>query len=192
MTGFHALLLAAGAGSRFGGRKLLAPWRGEPLIRAAARRALAAPVEAVVAVTGSDSVEVEAALQALRDPRLTIARAPQWASGISASLRRGLLALPPDSRGAVVFLADMPLVPLDAAAHLIAALSGGALAAELVHDGQPANPVAYAAALFPDLLNLEGDSGGRRLLRGLPGVARIETDDPGAVFDIDRTEDLAR
>ena len=92
----------------------------------------------------------------------------------------------------MVFLADMPLVPQDAAAHLIAALSEGALAAELVHDGQPANPVAYAAALFPDLLNLEGDSGGRRLLRGLPGVARIETDDPGAVFDIDRTEDLAR
>lgn len=192
MTGFHALLLAAGAGSRFGGRKLLAPWRGEPLICAAARRALAAPVEAVVAVTGSDAVEVEAALQALRDPRLKIARAPEWALGISASLRRGLLALPPASRGAVVFLGDMPLVPLDAAAHLVAALSGGALAAELVHDGQPANPVAYAATLFADLLALQGDSGGRRLLRGLPGVARIETEDPGAVFDIDRVEDLVR
>lgn len=190
MTGFHALLLAAGAGSRFGGRKLLAPWRGEPLIRAAARRALAAPVESVVAVSGSDAVEVEAALQALRNPRLEIARAPEWASGISASLRRGLLALPPASRGAVVFLGDMPLVPLDAAAHLIGALAKGALAAELVHDGQPANPVAYAATLFPDLLALQGDSGGRRLLRGLPGVARIETEDPGAVFDIDRAEDL--
>ncbi|TNC71346.1 nucleotidyltransferase family protein [Rubellimicrobium roseum] len=191
MTGFHALLLAAGAGSRFGGRKLLAPWDGEPLVRASARRALAAPVDGVIAVTGCDAPEVEAALADLTDARLRIARAPDWAQGLSASLRRGLLALPPDCRGVVVFLGDMPRVPVGAAARLLDALSAGAPAAEILCDGRPAHPVAYAAALFPELLTLRGDTGGRRLLRDRPGVARIATKDPGAVFDVDRAEDLA-
>lgn len=190
MTGFHGLLLAAGAGSRFGGRKLLAPWRGEPLICATARRVLAAPLDAVVCVTGCDAPEVEAALRGLSDRRLCIVRAPDWALGLSASLRRGIMALPPGSLGAVVFLGDMPRVPAGAAARLVAALSGGAPAAELVHAGHPANPVAFSAALFPALMALRGDAGGRRILPGRAGVVRLETDDPGAVFDIDRVEDL--
>lgn len=192
MTGFHALLLAAGAGSRFGGRKLLAAWQGEPLIRASARVALAAPVESVFVVTGCDAAEVEAALNVLRGDRLRIVRASDWRLGLSASLRQGLLALPEDSRGAVVFLGDMPRVPADAATRLIEALSDGAAAAEFVHHGQPAHPVAFAAARFPALLALTGDSGGRRLMQQWPYVVRLETADPGAVFDIDRVEDLAR
>ena len=192
MSGYHAILLAAGAGSRFGGRKLLAAWQGEPLVRAAARTALTAPVDSCVATTGCDAAAVEAALEGRDAVRLRTLRVAGWEEGIAASLRAGLAALPPDSRGAVVFLGDMPLVPSDAAAALIAALEAGAAAAEMVHEGQPAHPVAFGTALFPALAALRGDRGGRGLLAGRTDVTRVSTPDAGAAFDVDVPRDLAR
>lgn len=188
--GHHAILLAAGAGRRFGGRKMLAPWRGEPLVLAAARAALAAPVEACVAVLGCDAAQVEAALAPLRSDRLRILVAEDWRLGLSASLRRGVLALPGRSRGAVVFLGDMPLVPLDAAARLLTLLEGGAEAAEVLCRGRPAHPVAFAACLYGQASSLEGDAGLRRVLRGRQAVLRIETEDEGSVHDVDEPHDL--
>ena len=95
------------------------------------------------------------------------------------------------SRGIVVFLGDMPLVPPSAAALLIGALDRGAPGAEMRHLGRPAHPVAFGSALFDDLRALRGDRGGRHLLSGRPSVTHFETHDAGAAFDIDRVEDLA-
>ncbi|WP_176556288.1 NTP transferase domain-containing protein [Rubellimicrobium rubrum] len=188
-TGYHALLLAAGAGSRFGGRKLLADWCGEPLIRTSARLALSAPVETCFVVTGSDADLVGTALAGLEGP-LQIVHAPDWAQGLSASLRCGLAASPVSSRGVVVFLGDMPLVPPGSAATLIDALESGAAGAEFLRDGAPAHPVAYSRTLFDDLRGLRGDMGGRHILARRSDVARFEIDDPGASFDIDCPKDL--
>lgn len=190
MSGYHALLLAAGAGSRFGGRKLLVPWRGEPLVRVTARLALAAPVDTCIAVTGCDGVQVEAALAGLAEDRLRVVRAANWSDGLSASLRRGIMALPATSRGIVVFLADMPLVPPTSAARLVEALDRGAVGAEFVRGGVPAHPVAYSRMLLSELATLRGDTGGRRVLATRSDVIRIETEDQGAVFDIDCIADL--
>ena len=193
MTGFHAILLAAGAGSRFGGGKLVAPWRGEALVRHAARAALAAPVERCIVVTGCSADEVEAALAGLDEERLTTVRATDWASGQAASLRTGVAALPSASQGVVVFLGDMPQVPHDMASHLLAKIKAGAQAAESVLTGDPphpAHPVAFSRSLYPALLSLQGDRGGRDLLVGAALVAQVETHDPGATYDVDRRQDL--
>jgi len=190
VTGYHAVLLAAGAGSRFGGRKLLTAWRGEPLVCAATRIALAAPVEGCIAVTGCDADQVEAALGRIGDERLTIVGCPDWGEGLSASLRCGLGALPSSSLGVVVFLADMPLVPTEAAAPLLEALRQGALAAEYRSGARPAHPVAFARELYPELVAVRGDQGGRALLVDRAGVVRLTTARPGAIFDIDRRSDL--
>ena len=162
------------------------------MVMAAARIALAAPVEFCVAVTGCDAEAVEAALAGLDAARLRIQRAEDWREGLAASLRAGLLALSADSRGVVVFLGDMPLVPPDAAARLIEALEAGASAAETVHRGQPAHPVAYGPGLYPALVSLRGDKGGRSLLAGRSDVVRLTAEDPGAVLDVDYPRDLAR
>lgn len=190
MSGHHALLLAAGAGRRFGGGKMLATWRGEPLVRAAARAALAASVESCLVVTGCGAPGVEAALEGLGGPRLRVLRAAAWPEGLSASLRAGIAALPPDCAGAVVFLGDMPRIPHELGDRLIAALEAGAAGAEVLWAGRPAHPVAFARRLFPRLMALRGDAGGRQVLSGRRDVARIETDQPGAAFDVDRREDL--
>lgn len=185
----HAIVLAAGRGSRFGGRKMLAEWRGEPLVLAAVRAALAGPVARVTVVTGADGDEVEAALAPMASPRLAVVGNPDWRSGIASSLRAGLAALPEDAACAVIFLGDMPLVPIDAAARLLAALATGAPAALSEVDGVPAHPVAFSRALFGAVRQLQGDRGARALLAALPGVARIAADDPGCLFDVDRPSD---
>lgn len=67
-AGRHAVVLAAGAASRFGGGKLTAHWRGEPLIRWAVRAALAARVESVVLVVGALAGTVQDAVSDLAAP----------------------------------------------------------------------------------------------------------------------------
>jgi molybdenum cofactor cytidylyltransferase len=178
-------VLAAGAGRRFGGRKMLASWRGAPLVVVAARIALAAPVAGVTVVTGADSDEVAAALDAFGDPRLCTAFNPEWQTGIASSLRCGLQAVPREAVRAVIFLGDMPLVPTTAAARLLAALDEGAPAAFPVVDGAPGHPVAITRDLFAAMARLDGDRGARALLARLPEARQLPFDDAGCVFDLD-------
>lgn len=98
LPGYHALVLAAGAGSRFGGGKLLATWRGQPLIAAAVATALAAPVETVTVVLGYDAASVRDALSATFDPRLRFALCENWTQGLSAGAATIAIALRVDRR----------------------------------------------------------------------------------------------
>lgn len=189
--GRHAIVLAAGAASRFGGGKLTALWRGEPLVRHAVRAALETNVKDVVLVVGAGADEVRQAVAPLSDPRLTIVEAADWADGLSASLRTGLSKLPADAAAVAVFLGDMPEVDARIADRLLDAILGGAPAARPCTPFGPAHPTAFSTQVFPALMRLTGDQGGRPVLDALgDAVAFIETDDPGAVFDVDRPEDL--
>jgi molybdenum cofactor cytidylyltransferase len=187
----EAVVLAAGSGSRFGGGKLLAPWRGEPLVMAAVRAALAAPVGGVTVVTGADAEAVGAAARAV-DPRVRVVHAADHAEGMGASLRTGIGSLPDDAAAALVFLGDMPRVPQAVLAPLVAAVAAGAPAAAPVFGGRRGNPVCLAAGLFPQLLALTGDAGARRILDALgERLALVEAPDDGVLFDVDRPEDLS-
>jgi molybdenum cofactor cytidylyltransferase len=187
----EAIVLAAGAGSRFGGGKLLADWRGRPLVLAAVEAALAAPVDAVIVVLGCEASRVAAALTALADARLRLVVADEWAQGLSASLRAGVKSLPPDSTGFLLFLSDMPLIPSDLPPKVLTALDGGAPAVQPFHGETPAHPVGFSASLYAELLQLSGDAGAGVLLRGRPGVVRLSCAEAGAVFDVDRPSDTA-
>ncbi|HAD18569.1 MAG TPA: molybdenum cofactor cytidylyltransferase, partial [Erythrobacter sp.] len=85
-TGCHAIVLAAGAGSRFGGGKLLAPFRGRPLIYWSVAAALSSRVTTVTAVLGARADDVAAALAPFPDRRLSLVRCRHWEEGLSASL----------------------------------------------------------------------------------------------------------
>lgn len=191
-AGRHAIVLAAGAGRRFGGGKLTAIWRGEPLILAAVRTALAAGVETVTVVTGADETVVEA-LAAVADRRMRLVAADEWREGLAASLRAGIASLPASAKAAVIFLGDMPQASAALADALLDAVIEGAPAAVVRSPHGPAHPVAFASAVFPDLLALRGDQGARPVIEALGDrVAAIDSADPGAVFDVDRPADLER
>ncbi len=186
----YALVLAAGGSSRFGATKMLANWKGEPLVRAAVGVALASPVRGVVAVLGSSADEIAVVLHDMGEGRLRLVVNQDWPSGLASSLLIGLKALPPDAARVVVFLGDMPLVSAALAAQLLESLSSGSAALPL-YQGQPAHPVAFGRSVFDALDGLRGDQGARSMLQRLSDAVLIDTEEPGSVFDVDYPADVS-
>jgi molybdenum cofactor cytidylyltransferase len=197
MSEVAAVVLAAGRASRYraaGGAeetKLVADFRGEPLIRWAAHAALASRARPVFVVTGHAKAEVETALAGLD---VQLAHNPEYATGLASSLRAGLAALPPETTGAVVLLGDMP----EADASVIDALidrflsATEACAAIPLFGGKRGNPVLLGRALFRDVARLQGDEGARSLLRDIPTeqIVAVEVANAGVMRDIDTPADL--
>jgi len=185
-----ALVLAAGRSSRMGGpNKLLVEIDNRPLVRIAAEAALASRAASVIVVTGHQREKVETALAGLD---LHLVHNPDYADGLSTSLRAGLAALPDDADGVVVCLADMPQVDAALIDRLIAAFDPdkGALVAVPVIDGRRGNPVLWSRRFFPELMTLEGDAGARHLI-GRYAEAVVEVQASGAVLaDIDTPDAL--
>lgn len=186
------MVLAAGAGTRFDGAKLLAPLEDRPLIGWAVSAALGARVETVTVVLGARADRLRDALQAFDDPRLRSVMCEDWAEGLSASLRCGLAALPDDSRAVAIFLGDMPRCSAAVADALLERVLAGAPAAMPEFTGRPGHPVAIAPHLFGALGKLSGDRGARAVLEATPGAVRIAVDDHGCIEDVDATADLER
>ena len=191
----HALVLGAGAGSRFGGGKLMAPWRGGAVLESALAAAFAAPVETVTLTVGADATTGAAARawaeRAGETARLRVLDVPDWREGMAASLRAGVAALPADAGGVYVFLGDMPRVPTGILAALAEALRGGAAAAVPSFGGRRGNPALIGASLFGEIAGLTGDRGAKAVLDGLgAGLVEVAAPDDGVLFDVDRPGDL--
>ena len=183
-----AILLAAGAGTRFGGEKLLHPLEDGVAIAAhAARNLLAATADVIAVVRWGDFPLYDM----LEQEGCQVTMFQGAARGMGASLAHGVA----QARGAdgwVVALADMPRVPVAIIKEIIASLEGGALIAAPVHKGERGHPVGFGAALRDELLVLDGDQGARAVVdRHRDSVQLIECDDPGVLFDVDRKIDIA-
>ncbi|MCL9998038.1 MAG: nucleotidyltransferase family protein [Erythrobacter sp.] len=192
LGGWSALILAAGAGRRFGanegGGKLLADLGGAPVIRRVAERVVSAGFAEVIAITGADEANIR---RAIAGADVSIRHASDWAEGMAASLRTGIAALDPECMGVCVFLGDMPLVPVGLCADLAARAQAAGFAARPRLAGKPGHPVAFARAAFADLLALTGDQGATALLKSRPeAVAYCDTADSGVLLDIDTPADL--
>jgi CTP:molybdopterin cytidylyltransferase MocA len=203
-----AVVLAAGAGSRFEGptHKLLAPWRGRPVVTWALEHALAAGLDRTWVVTGAvdllDAGVVPLGVEVLVHER--------WADGQATSLQVAVAAArtvhanaqpvpqpdrQPDPRqdrqrrgiaSLVVGLGDQPLI--SAEAWRAVAASVGRPIAVATYGGRRRNPVRIDRECW-DLLPTEGDEGARVLLRQRPELV-MEVPCPSDPADIDTVEDL--
>ena len=186
MAEIAAIVLAAGCSARAGPvNKLLHPVAGRPMLLHAVDAALSSRAAPVIVVTGHEADAISAAL-AGRD--VVVAHNPDYAAGLSTSLRAGLAALPERAAGAVVLLGDMPRIRAEHVDRLIRAwrAAPGASACVPVHAGRRGNPVLWSRACFADLVRLRGDRGGGRLLRHIGGVRQVDMDDDAVLFDMDR------
>jgi molybdenum cofactor cytidylyltransferase len=186
-----ALLLAAGKSSRMGSNKMLEEIDGRPMVARTAQRLLSSHARPIVAVLGNQADAVDAALGKLPVERV---RNPDYADGLSTSLKRGLAALPQDIDAAVVCLGDMPLIAGRDIDRLIAAfnpLEGRAIVVP-TRRGQRGNPLLWSRQFFPEMMALSGDSGARRLIdEHADLVAEIEMDNDSVLIDIDTQDALA-
>jgi len=184
-----AILLAAGAGTRFGGEKLLHPLEDGVAIAAHAARNLLAVTPDVIAVVRWGDFPL---YDMLEQEGCQVTMFQGAARGMGASLAHGV-GQARTAAGWVVALADMPRVPADIIKKIIAALEGGALVAAPVFREERGHPVGFGAALRDELLALDGDLGARAVVdRHSDSVKLIECDDPGILFDVDRKSDIAR
>lgn len=182
------MVLAGGAGRRFGGGKLLAPLAGAPVIRRTAEAVAASGFGDMLVITGADHAAITAALEGVACRTL---HAAGWEEGMAASLRTGIAALPPEVSGVALFLGDMPLVPVHMCGDLVGLAEASGYAARPRVSGKPGHPVCFTRAAFADLMRLEGDSGATGLLRHREtGVAYLETEAMEAMLDIDSPADL--
>ena len=187
-----AVILAAGRSTRMGGpNKLLAEIGGRPLIRIAAEEALASRARPVIVVTGHQREKVEAVLQGLDVKRV---HNPNFANGLSTSVKTGLASVPEEADGAIVCLGDMPQVRAQLIDKLIGAFDPerGALVVIPTIDGKRGNPVVWSRRFFPELMAIEGDVGARNMIaRYSEAVAEVPLTDTAALIDVDTPEALA-
>jgi molybdenum cofactor cytidylyltransferase len=185
-----AVVLAAGLSSRMGSNKLLAEWRGKPLVRWTVETALASEARPVIVVTGHESAKIEAALKGL-DVRFV--HNLHFAAGLSSSLRAGIHAVPANCDGAIVLLGDMPEISQSLIDRMIAAFSppDGRSICVAVHENKRGNPVLWAQRFFPEIKTLSGDMGARELLAGHDELICEVEADGAALRDIDTPDALA-
>jgi CTP:molybdopterin cytidylyltransferase MocA len=188
------VLLAAGAGSRFGAGapKPLRPFRGRPLLTWPLAALRGGGADRVVVVLGARAEEVAAGAE-LGDAEMV--RCADWAEGLSASLRAGVAAAAAGGAAAVVVaLADQPLLDARAVARVLAARAPGELdALRATYAGVPGHPTLLESSTFAAIAALAGDAGARELLRDpATRVRLVPCDGLGHPDDADTPAALAR
>ena len=184
------ILLAAGTSSRMGSNKLFLELNGESVVRGAVRRGLAGGLSPLLVVLGH---EPDKARREIEDLPCRWMLNPLYEQGINSSLKRGIEAVPPEARAAMVLLADMPFVSPEMIAAMIARYRGST--APLVvsdYEGVNAPPILYDRGLFPELLAMTGEGCGRQVVRNHRGEAEVSTWPAAALADIDVPDDYDR
>jgi molybdenum cofactor cytidylyltransferase len=215
------IVLAAGESKRFGKPKQLLNWRGQPFVRAVAQTALRAGLSPVVVVTGANAEAVEAAVRDLdvvivRNEAWQSGQGSSVREGLRAltppppfghlpPIRNGKLDLhhPLDFGlgggwegggvgGAVFLLADQPQVTTTVIQALREKHAEGLypVVVPLVLDRR-GNPVLFDRITFPDLLSIEGDSGGRAIFHK-HRVEYLPWHDDSLLLDVDTPEQYER
>jgi molybdenum cofactor cytidylyltransferase len=144
-----------------------------------------------VVVTGHQREQVEAVLKGLA---VKLVHNPDYADGLSTSLKVGVAALPAETDGAIVCLGDMPQVDAALIDRLIAAFDPekGALVAVPTIAGKRGNPVVWSRRFFADLGKLDGDVGARHLIGSYPeAVVEVPVTGNGALIDVDTPDALS-
>ena len=185
-TGTHIVILAAGSSSRLGRPKQLIDWRGRPLLAHLAEQALATKAPVTV-ILGAHAEAIRPALDRLP---AEVVQNPDWGEGMSSSIRLAVSRIEGDS---LLFMTcDQPHVSTGLLARIIHEHTSGrhSIVASEYTDilGVPA---LFDRSLFPELLNLTGDTGAKALIRQhLAQTHRIPF--PAGALDLDTDEDVAR
>lgn len=188
----HLIVLAAGSSRRFGGNKLLAPLNGKPLYA----WGLGA-MNDVCQERGDCTLTVVSCYPEIREAaRALDAQAvdsPDSEKGQAYSIRAGLQALGRvEERDFLLFLpADQPWITPQTISRLLDAAGPDTWTATAAFEERVGTPTLFSARLLPDLLALDGDRGGRKLMGrlGQPCLV-VQADSARELDDVDYPEQL--
>lgn len=189
------LLLAAGEGRRMGTPKaLLRDPRGVPYLDRTLGFLLDGGCATVTVVLGASAAEARALLTDAGwdgDDAVTVVEAPDWASGMGASLRTGLQTLlHSDAEATLVTLVDLPDVTDAVVGRLLADPVGADTLARASYGGEPGHPVLLGRDHWAGVIETaSGDRGARDYLAGR-AVRAVECGDLATGRDMDHPTDL--
>lgn len=181
------ILLAAGAGQRFGADKLLQPLSDGIPVAVHAAQHLRAALPRVIAVVapGADTLS-----QLLAQQGCEVLVNPHPETGMSSSLVSGV-ASAPEASGWIIALGDMPWIKVDSIAQVAARMATGASLVAPSYGGRRGHPVGLGASRYAAILELQGDQGARSILAGQANqLVLLPVQDPGVLRDVDTPEDL--
>lgn len=187
-----AVVMAAGRSRRMAplNKLLVTDDQGRTMVARVVDQALASQARPVIVVTGHERDRV---MEALAGRPVLFAHAEDYAQGLSASLKSGLAALPPDVDGVMVCLGDMPLVAAAMMDRIIAAFDpeAGRAIVQPTFRGKQGNPMLWARTLVPAMMAVTGDVGARHLAAQHAAlVFDVEMPDDAVLRDFDTTEAL--
>ncbi|NNJ24236.1 nucleotidyltransferase family protein [Alienimonas chondri] len=187
-----ALILAAGASSRFGSPKPLAEWNGKTLVAHAVDTAEAAGCWPITVVVGGEATRVARAVPASAGVTIN----PRWADGQGTSLAAGIAALTGgmEPSRTLILPVDLPQLTADDLRQVIEASKTATAAAASFDDGAGGQafgpPVCVTPSLYPALRDCTAEGGAKPILTVLgDDLARVPL--AAAAHDVDTPADLA-
>jgi molybdenum cofactor cytidylyltransferase len=183
----HAIVLAAGASTRFGSAKQLVRIGDRPLLSLIAGRVAEVVGQALLIVLGAQAAELT---PLLRHSGGSTVINRDWREGLASSIRTGIGRLPPSCAGVMLVLADQACVTAEDLRRLAGAWRRQPLGvAAAQYGGTVGAPAIFPRHLFSELSDLRGDSGARVLLkRHADSLVKVPM--TSAAFDLDTPDDL--
>ena len=187
--GLHAIVLAAGAATRFGSAKQLVRVAGRPLLHTAAAHAAEVAGSAVIVVLGAHAAELT---PLLKHSQASIVINRDWREGLASSIRAGVSRLPPTCNAVLLTLVDQAAITAEDLRRLVSAWRRQPDYIVAARYGMTTGvPAIFPRSAFSELTALRGDVGARGLLqRNSDRVVRVPM--ARAAIDIDTPEDLLK
>jgi molybdenum cofactor cytidylyltransferase len=184
-----AIILAAGRSERLGNPKQLLQFCGETLLAHTINEAKQSSVQSIIVVLGYEFDLLEKTIDI---DGLQIVRNANWQSGIASSINCGITALQnmvPLCDAAILMVCDQPFITASLLNNLIKTqkASGKPIIASK-YDETAGIPVLFHKALFPELLELDGDSGAKKIIHKYPDLVTTFPFPKGGI-DIDTLSD---
>jgi molybdenum cofactor cytidylyltransferase len=183
-----AILLAAGESKRMGEPKQLMPLGSSTLVGQAIDNLLNASVDETIVVVGHKAEEIT---KAIATKPVKIMLNPNYRQGMSTSIIAGLILVDPKSQAVMLALGDQPLVASQTINQMIEAFNNQNKGIAVpTHKGKRGHPIIFAIRYKPELMELEGDIGGREILQRHPeDILEVAVDSESVITDINTQED---
>jgi molybdenum cofactor cytidylyltransferase len=159
--------------------------RGRPMLENVLDVFRKTKVDQVFVVLGAHGAEVRKKVEFKK--KETVVHNPDYAKGMSSSIRAGLSAASPAADAAFIALADQPFLSPDTVDRMIGAYLGSRASIVVpVYGGRRGNPVLFDRSLFPEIMKIRGDSGAKSVVEGNEElVLEVAVEDEGVVADVD-------
>lgn len=183
------VVLAAGSSTRMGSiDKLSLPFNQSTVLQSTLAQIIESDIKEIIVVTAPGSRWKSI----LTGNDLRVVENSLHKTGQASSLKAGLSEVSPNAQGVIFALGDQPLIGNDIFKMLIERYKSNLKPVTYpVYQNRRGNPVIFDRTLWPLLMNLEGDEGGRAIIKNLKSgdIENVHTDNEYVITDIDTPED---